>query len=168
MKKLHLLMLAVFLSITGQCFGEWKLNGYNNNLDSYIDNSRIKNEGLFTSMWELRDYKSAQTSASGKQYKSSLGKRIIDCQGLRYQTVALSLYSEQMGNGQIVGQASYQIKESDWENSPGSTGALLIAKVCFSDGNTKYPVGKSQDIKRLKCIGLGLAPNSADFQQCVK
>ena len=29
------------------------------------------------------------------------------------------------------------------------------------------PVSNPQDIKRQKCIRLGLAPNSADFQQCM-
>ena len=33
--------------------------------------------------------------------------------------------------------------------------------------NTKPPANNAQDIKRQKCIRLGLAPNSADFQQCM-
>ena len=31
----------------------------------------------------------------------------------------------------------------------------------------KPPVNNAQDIKRQKCIRLGLVPNSADFQQCM-
>ena len=31
----------------------------------------------------------------------------------------------------------------------------------------KPPVNNAQDIKRQKCIRLGLAPGSADFQQCI-
>jgi len=34
--------------------------------------------------------------------------------------------------------------------------------------NIKPPVNNAQEIKRQRCINLGLAPNSADFQQCVK
>jgi len=34
--------------------------------------------------------------------------------------------------------------------------------------NTKPPVNNTQDNKRQRCINLGLAPNSADFQQCMK
>ncbi len=33
--------------------------------------------------------------------------------------------------------------------------------------NTKPPINTPQDIKRQRCINLGLAPNSADFQQCM-
>jgi hypothetical protein len=33
--------------------------------------------------------------------------------------------------------------------------------------NTKPPVNNAQDNKRQKCMNLGLAPNSADFQQCM-
>ncbi len=32
---------------------------------------------------------------------------------------------------------------------------------------TKPPVNNAQDIKRQKCIRLGLVPGSADFQQCI-
>jgi hypothetical protein len=31
----------------------------------------------------------------------------------------------------------------------------------------KPPVNNAQDIKRLKCIRLGLTPGSVDFQQCI-
>jgi hypothetical protein len=31
----------------------------------------------------------------------------------------------------------------------------------------KPPVNNAQDIKRQKCINLGLAPGSIDFQQCI-
>jgi hypothetical protein len=34
--------------------------------------------------------------------------------------------------------------------------------------NTKPTVNNAQDIKRQRCINLGLLPNSADFQQCIK
>ncbi len=33
--------------------------------------------------------------------------------------------------------------------------------------NTKPHVNNAQDVKRQRCINLGLAPNSADFQQCI-
>jgi len=40
--------------------------------------------------------------------------------------------------------------------------------VQFADGNENSSVNLPQDIKRQRCINLGLAPNSVDFQQCMK
>jgi MORN repeat len=34
--------------------------------------------------------------------------------------------------------------------------------------NTKLPVNNMQDTKRQRCLNLGLLPDSADFQQCMK
>jgi len=109
---------------------EWKLNGYNDNLDSYIDYSRIQTEGRYKSMWVLTDYKSTQT-LQGKQYKSTIAKSVYDCQASKSQLVSGYDYSEQMGNGAVVNSANFQMKESDWEYfPPNSIGDGLINIAC--------------------------------------
>jgi len=148
---------------------EWK---YYNQTDTdiyYIDYSRIKAEGKYKSMWYLDDFKSPRTDSSGKQYKSTITKRVFDCYGSRTQIVAIYAYFEQMGNGQLVVSETSQIKESTWEYPPPSSvmdGLINIA--CATNSNPKPPPSNTQDNKRQRCINLGLAPNSADFQQCMK
>ena len=114
MKKL-LLILCLF-SMTAHA--QWAYDGSTDNFDNYIDYSRIRTEGLYKSMWVLRDYKSPQTNASGKQHKSSVSKAVYDCQRSRTQLVALYFYSEQMGNGEVVDRQNWQILESDWRYPP--------------------------------------------------
>jgi len=168
MKKLYLTIIAVLLSITGQCFGEWKYDAGSNNFDSYIDYSRIKTEGLHKSIWALQDLKSPETNPLGKQFKSEVQKRVVDCQRSRSQLVALYQYPEQMGKGAVVFTANYQILEKDWEyEPPNSIGERYIKAACGTS-NPKPPVSNTLDNKRQRCINLGLAPNSADFQQCMK
>ena len=148
---------------------EWKYDESSDTYDSYIDYSRIKTEGLYKSMWYLRDHKTTQTNVSGKQYKSSVNKAVYDCQRSRYQTVSFYDYSEQMGNGAVVFSGNFKILESHWQYyPPSSIGDSLIKVACATNNNPKPPVSNTQDNKRQRCINLGLAPNSADFQQCVK
>ena len=147
---------------------EWKYDGGTDTLDSYIDYSRIKTEGRNKTLWGLTDYKSSQTNTLGKQYKSSVRKNLIDCQGSRLRLVALYQYSEQMGGGEIVYSANYSIQELDWNYPPPNSfneGFINIA--CATNNNPKPPISNTQDNKRQRCINLGLAPNSADFQQCM-
>jgi hypothetical protein len=110
---------------------EWKYDGSTSDLDNYIDYSRIRTEGLYKSMWVLRDFKSPQTNASGKQFKSSVSKEVIDCQRSRMQSVALFHYSEQMGSGEMVFSGNYQVLETDWKYHPPNTmGDSLINTAC--------------------------------------
>jgi hypothetical protein len=149
--------------------GEWKFDFGYDNYDSYIDYSRIKTEGRYKSMWDLEDLKSPKTGSSGKVHKSSISKSLIDCQSSRIYLIAIYYYSEQMGKGGVVDSANYQIKESDWKYPPpNSLGEGFIKIACAINSNPKPPISNTQDIKRQRCISLGLAPNSADFQQCMK
>ena len=109
---------------------EWKYFDGTNTFNSYIDYSRIKTEGRYKSMWDLNDYESPQTF-QGKQYKSSMTKRVVDCQASRYQYLAIFDYSEQMGNGEVVHSSNYQIAESSWRYSPpNSIGDRFINIAC--------------------------------------
>ena len=165
MKKL-LLILYLF-SMTAHA--EWKYDGSSDTFDSYIDYSRIQTEGKYKSLWYLYDFKSPETNSSGKQYKSSIAKSVIDCQASRIQRVAHYYYSGQMGNGAVVFSGNFQILEADWQYPPpDSFNEGFIKVACASNSNPKPPISNTQDIKRQKCINLGLAPNSADFQQCMK
>jgi hypothetical protein len=162
-----LLLILCLLSMPAHA--EWKEAAESDTSRFYVDYSRIKNEGRYKSMWYLNDYKSPNTDSSGKQYKSAILKRLIDCQGSRSQNVALNRYSEQMGGGENIYSDNRPMLEAQWEYAvPNSVGDSLIKIACATNNNPKPPISNTQDIKRQRCINLGLAPNSADFQQCMK
>jgi len=124
-------MLALLLSITGQCFGEWKYSGATDTDRFYIDFSRIKTEGRYKSMWYLADFKTPQTNSAGKSFKSEVIKLMVDCQASRTQEVAFFSYSEQMGAGKVVDSGSSPIKESEWGyEAPNSIGDGFIKAAC--------------------------------------
>jgi len=147
---------------------QWKYYKSTDTFDSYIDYSRIKTEGGYKSIWELSDNKSPQTNYSGKKFKSAVTKYVIDCQASRSQIVAIFHYSEQMGKGEVLYSQSVLVAESDWKYSPpNSVGDSFVNIACATNNNPKPPVSNTQDNKRQRCINLGLAPNSADFKQCM-
>jgi len=127
MKKL-LLILCLF-SMTANA--QWNFSHSSDNTSVYIDYSRIRTEGRYKSLWHLNDYKLPHTNGLGKQFKSDIAKRIVDCQASRSHLVALYHYSEQMGGGAVVFSANYQIIESDWDYPPpNSIGDSLINIAC--------------------------------------
>ena len=85
---------------------EWKYISSNETNDVYIDNSRTKTEGGYKLVWDLTGYESPQTF-QGKQVKSTVSKRVVDCQGQGIQTVAFYQYSEQMGKMPDTPQKSF-------------------------------------------------------------
>jgi len=147
---------------------EWKYEITDDTSKGYIDYSRIKTEGPYKSIWILYDYKPPLLNYLGKQYKSVASKRMIDCQASKQLAVAIYYFSEQMGKGNVVDSVNYQINESNWKIAPpNSFNEKFIDVACATNNNSKPPVNNTQDNKRQKCISLGLAPGSADFQQCI-
>jgi hypothetical protein len=112
---------------------EWKYDASSDTFDSYIDYSRIKTEGRYKSIWTLWDFKSLQTDSSGKQSKSSVIKRIVDCQGTRHQSVAFYYYSEQMGQGAVVFSTNLSFSEANWISPPPNS---------FNEGYIKIACGR--------------------------
>lgn len=110
MKKILLILCLFSMS----AHAEWQYFGNTDIATFYIDYSRIKTEGRYKSMWHLVDLKSPQTALTGKQYKSYILKNLVDCQGPRFQKVAVYNYSEQMSKGEVVWSHNFQIVESDW------------------------------------------------------
>ena len=114
MKKILLILCLFSMTAHAQWKYETTTTNLSNNYDSYLDYSKIRTEGRYKSIWDLKDYKSPETEASGKQYKSVVLKNIVDCQASKFQIAALYFYSEQMGKGAVVDSANYQVLESNW------------------------------------------------------
>ena len=71
MKKILLILCLFSMTAHAQWKYETTTTNLSNNYDSYLDYSKIRTEGRYKSIWDLKDYKSPETEASGKQYKST-------------------------------------------------------------------------------------------------
>ncbi len=130
MKRLMLLIILLMLSY-GPVYAEWvevKNNYLPGKQTVYVDPDTIRREGNLVTMWELTDYKSAQTFDADTRYLSVMSQREYDCAEERWRMHALAFFSGQMGNGKKVHGRSY---ESMWAPVyPGSIGRRAWEVAC--------------------------------------
>jgi hypothetical protein len=87
---------------------------------AYADPATVSREGDLAQMSDLIDLKSPRSSPYGNQHASSTAHSEFDCRNSRIRTIAFSLHSGQMGDGDLVETAA----ESDhW--LPIAPGTLL-------------------------------------------
>ena len=170
MKKLLLILCLMTSSISyaqnnlppcngnywNNCFGEEKYDNGDKYLGQWKDNKR-NGQGTYTYangdkyVGQYIDGKingqGTYTFADGDKY---VGQYIDDKrsgQGILYNP-----------NGSIKQQGLWRDDNFVQAQTPPTVTPPVVPKP---------PVNNAQDIKRQKCIRLGLAPGSADFQQCM-
>jgi hypothetical protein len=175
MKKLLLILCLMTSSISyaqnnlppcngnywNNCFGEEKYDNGDKYLGQWKDNKKT-GQGTYTwgdgSQWKgdkyvgqwkdnKRNGQGTYTYANGDKY---VGQYIDDKrsgQGILYNP-----------NGSIKQQGLWRDDNFVQAQTPPTVTPPVVPKP---------PVNNAQDIKRQKCIRLGLAPGSADFQQCM-
>ena len=97
--------LALALSLTAlscNSAAEWVMVYDNDEYIAYADPATVSREGHLVQMSDLIDLKSSQSSPYGKQHASSTAQSEFDCQNSRVRTIAFSLHSGQMGEGDVV------------------------------------------------------------------
>jgi len=124
----QLLLITLLVLSSGPAYAEWVRVGESNEVFTYADPNTIRRNGELVKMWELTDYKSAQTFGADTRYLSEMSQREYDCAEERWRMHALAFFSGQMGNGKKVHGRSY---ESMWAPVyPGSIGRRAWEFAC--------------------------------------
>ena len=100
MKRLALAL--AFAALSCNSAAEWVMVYDHDEYIAYADPATVTREGDLAQMSDLIDLKSPQSSPYGKQHASSTAHSEFDCQNPRIRTIAFSLHSGQMGDGDIV------------------------------------------------------------------
>ena len=100
MKRFALALTLAALSCNSAA--EWVMVYDNDKYIAYADPATVSRKGDLVRMRDLIDFKSAQSSPYGKQHASSTAQSEFDCQNSRIRTIAFSLHSGQMGDGDLV------------------------------------------------------------------
>jgi hypothetical protein len=123
----RLLMLIVLLLSATSARAEWTQVSESDDLTFYVDFSTIRRSGNLVKVWQMVDFKTAQ-SALGRTFLSSKSQGQFDCQEEQYRIVAVLFYSKNMGAGEVVHSASDPRK---WAPVvPQSNGETLFKIVC--------------------------------------
>ncbi len=126
----RLLLITLLVLSPGSAYAEWVERDRNagKGTTMYVEQDLIRRNGNLVKMWELTDYKSAQTFGADTRYLSEMSQREYDCAEERWRMHALAFFSGQMGNGKKVHGRSY---ESMWAPVyPGSIGRRAWEFAC--------------------------------------
>jgi hypothetical protein len=101
-KTILMLLLAI---VSSSAMAEWvKVGGSTDGtLTVYAIPSSIRKVGSKAKIWTLGDYKVAKDSGMGNQYRSTKSQEEYDCKEEQGRTLYLAFYSENMGEGEIIG-----------------------------------------------------------------
>ena len=98
----RLLLGLMFLLTATAAMAEWTAIAENDELIVYVDTATIRRNGNLVKMWDLRDFKTIQTTASGASFLSSKAQNEYDCKEEKMRLLAFSWFSGQMGRGKVV------------------------------------------------------------------
>jgi len=101
MRKVILLMLLAVES--SSAMAEWvKVSSSDDgNATAYVDSSTILKNGSKVEIWTLLDFRIAKTTG-GKTYLSTRQQNEFDCKERKRRLLTYSLYSGNMGSGNVV------------------------------------------------------------------
>jgi hypothetical protein len=130
---------ALFLSLfsfpaLGQKFaeargGEWIELGRNESARAYLDQRSFQRNGDMARVYQLTDFVTAQWVDERTVMGSIRALVEYDCSRSRMRTLALEAYSEQMGEGRLIG--SEQNPDAEWENlAEGNSSARAYELAC--------------------------------------
>ena len=117
-------MLALVWSTA---FAEWTAISDSSDLTVYANYSSIRTTGVNKKMWDLKDFKTVQ-STDGVMYHSSKTLIEYDCEREQQRLLFFSWFSGEMGKGSVVFE---HLETSSWQpNQPDSIGEGLWKVAC--------------------------------------
>ena len=127
MRRLALALTLAALSCNSAA--EWVMVFDNDEYVAYADPATVSRAGDLAQMSDLIDLKSPRPSPLGNRHASSTAHSEFDCQNPRIRTIAFSLHSGQMGDGDLVESGA---RPKDW--LPVVPGTLLNVLWQFACG----------------------------------
>ena len=100
MKRLALAMALA--AVNCNSLAEWVMVYDHDEYIAYADPATVSREGDLAQMSDLIDLKSPRPSPYGRPHASSTARSEFDCRNSRIRTIAFSLHSGQMGDGDLV------------------------------------------------------------------
>ena len=125
MKKLLGMILVLGLSLNGNAYSNWIESSKSNNGTLYYNPETLTKNEKTSFIWTLIDHK--EIKDRGKSRKIHLE---VNCINRKFKMHYMTIYKDQLGQGDIVEGFSIS-EESEWTSAiPGSTLYPVIKVVC--------------------------------------
>lgn len=103
----HLILIIILATISTGAMAEWKLAGVTRkNVEgefaTYAETTRTFKAGNKVQMSYMLDFKTLRQMGPNKKYLSLKSQNEYDCKEGNFRGIAVSLYSEKMGGGNVV------------------------------------------------------------------
>jgi surface-adhesin protein E len=124
----RLVLITLLLLSSGPAYAEWVVvEKRNDGTTVYVDPATIRRKGNLVKMWDLTDFRTIEVVA-GISLLSRKGQSEYDCAEARHRTLALTEFSGNMGNGEVVFSDA---TEQKWQPvEPESIGRMLWTLAC--------------------------------------
>jgi len=124
--------IILISSFSVSSFADWVNFGTSvtrdGNVTAYVNQSTVQKTGSKSKMWILYDAKTPR-KLEALTYMSSMGEDEYDCEARKSRNLAVLLYSDKLGHGEVVSKSS--TPSSDWESvPPDSMGGHLLKYAC--------------------------------------
>ncbi len=123
------LHIILFFLCSAPAYAEWVVFEKNRQIELtvYVDPDTIRRKGNLVKIWELFDFKTAQTE-EGLSHLSAKVQVEYDCAEERHRLVTLIQYSDNMGRGNVIYSDS---TEYIWEPvAPDTIGQRMWKFAC--------------------------------------
>ena len=109
------ILVVLLAAMSGSASAKWVSAGRTDTLTAYIDPATVRTTGHTVRVWQLYDYKSAQSSSDGKSYLSTRSRYEYDCNEKRTREILIRAHLKNMGAGKVVGTVS---SPGEWNPIP--------------------------------------------------
>jgi hypothetical protein len=122
------LVFALLLLSSGT-WAEWTRVADDDTAAGYVDLATVRKQGNSVKMWSLLDYKTIQRREGGPPYLSLTTQFEYNCYEQRSRMLALTVYSENMGRGEVV--IAQTFADRPWEAvQPGTRSEMIWEIAC--------------------------------------
>ena len=95
-------VVVVLSSLSNNVMAEWTKVDWTDEYTNYVDLGTIQVNNYKVKMWHLLDYKTIQKFEKNG-FLSMKAQYEYDCQEQQTRGLATTVYSDNMGNGQVIG-----------------------------------------------------------------
>lgn len=129
-KELHLkklLILFILSTISTTALAEWTLIQTNDDGNMYVDFDSLQKSGNTVTVFTLNDFYALQANDA----LSTKWQEVHDCKSKRFKPIAITYYSKNMGQGNVIESRNFEETKTDWSDvAPYSIGELKTNIIC--------------------------------------